>query len=353
MARPRQARVAFIAWSRSGRAADFAAALDGDARVFFDLRIVKRWLIPVRYAVSAARTIAYLTRARPRAVIVTSPPVFPGLIALLYSRLTGAPLVVDAHPASFGLKGDRTTRLLLPLQAFVARRAALSIVTVPELVERVARWRGKAAIVHEAPPSRAPRELVPLADRPRVLFVTIFEPDEPVEAVMEAARHLPDVEIQVTGDPRKCPAEVRRLAPGNVVFTGFLDAEAYYRAMEESALVIALTTRSQAVSRVGSEAVYLGRPLVISDTAAAREAFPHATHVANTSGEIAAGVRAVLKRYDVMPEVVERAARVQRERWQAQVKVLVQALSLPASGSLLGEEQNTNPEHKVMAGSPV
>jgi glycosyltransferase involved in cell wall biosynthesis len=339
-------RLSFIAWSRSGRPRDFAYSLGGEAKSFFDFGFVEARLVPVRYLASAIRTAWYLGRARPDAVIASSPPVFPALIAWVYASLAKRPLVIDTHPASFGLKGDGLTRLMMPVQRFVSRRAAANIVTVEALAERVQAWGGTALIVHEAPPARHPAPVKPLGPAPVVLFVTIFEPDEPVELVLQAAEMLPGVQFRVTGDLRKAPACVTENAPPNVAFLGYLDNERYLSAIESAAAVISLTDRAEAVSRVGSEAVYLRRPLVISDTCAARAAFPYATRVDNTAEAIAFGVSDVLRRYAEMPVLTERAASEQIRRWDLQKTSLIEALGLTdARGGVNGHAGHAGPSN--------
>jgi glycosyltransferase involved in cell wall biosynthesis len=294
--------------------------------MFFDFGIVRARFIPIRYFASAIRTAWYLIRARPSAVIATSPPVFPAVIAWVYASLMRRPFVLDTHPASFGLKGDGLTRLMMPVQRFVSRRAATNMVTVADLADQVHAWGGRALIVHEAPPARRPIPVKPLSTTPVILFVTIFEPDEPVELVLQAAEMLPGLRFRVTGDLRKAPSRITEMAPPNVEFVGYLDHEKYLAAIEGAAVVISLTERAEAVSRVGSEAVYLRRPLVISDTCAAREAFPYATRVANTSEGIANGVSDVLQRYAEMPALTDRALREQVRRWNVQKRGLIEAL---------------------------
>jgi glycosyltransferase involved in cell wall biosynthesis len=320
-------RFVFIAWSRSGRPQDFATALGGEARVFFDLGLVSKWLVPLRYAISSLRTLAYLARARPRAVIVSSPPVFPGAIAYAYSALFRRPLVLDAHPASFGLKGDGLTRSLMPLQRFLARRARTNLVTVPALADLVTSWGGNAMIVHEPPSRRNPTRKTSLSLRPSVLFVTIFEPDEPVAIMLEAARLLDSgVDVAVTGDLRKRPPDLGSFYSPNVTFVGYLTASEYAVAFDRADVIVSLTDRAEAVSRVGCEASYSLRPLVISGTAAARSSFPYATHVENTASDIAAGIRSVLSDYPMSVARADRAYENQIASWKSQAAMLMSVL---------------------------
>ena len=73
-----------------------------------------------------------------------------------------------------------------------------------------------------------PGEPYPVEPGFNVLFVCTFASDEPVEAVLEAARQLPEVHFYVTGDRRKKPASFFETAPPNVIFTGFLDPNGRY-----------------------------------------------------------------------------------------------------------------------------
>jgi glycosyltransferase involved in cell wall biosynthesis len=321
MARP---PVSFIAWtSVSGRSQEIAESLGGDARCFFDFGFVNRRLIPLRYLISALRTVSYLLLRRPRSIIATNPPVFPGLIAYAYGRITGAPVVLDSHPSSFGFDPDNTVVSVgLPFYRFLIPRVAGTIVTEQSLVERVAEQGGRADIVHEAKPRWELPAAPPLTDRPNVLLVNVFAPDEPTGLVVEAARGFPNVDFHVTGDLRKKPAGLAAEPPPNVHFTGFLDQPAYLKAIEEANLVMTLTERPEDVARAACEAVYARRPLITSDWPAVRRYFPHAVAVANTVEGIAAGISDALERYDSLLEVAEAAREEQERRWDAQLAIL-------------------------------
>src|SRR5258708_13849994 len=64
---------------------------------------------------------------------------------------------------------------------------------------------------------------LPGASGPRVVVGGSLDGNEPVSAVIEAARLMPQVEVRLTGDVHRVPLSVRRAAPSNVVFTGWLD----------------------------------------------------------------------------------------------------------------------------------
>jgi glycosyltransferase involved in cell wall biosynthesis len=315
--------VAFIAWSPiSGRSKEIAAALGGEARCFYSLRIVRRAVIPLRYVLDGLRTIGYLASRRPHAVIVTNPPIFPALVGLAYARIARVPLLLDSHPSAFGLAGDEMSRLFMPVHRWVARRATSTLVSAPALADTVRSWRARADIVHEAPPAWGPVRLRATSPRPRILFAGVFSGDEPVGEVVEAARRLSDVEFVITGDPRKCPANVRATAPPNARFVGFLKEADYIRALFDADAVLALSTESTSVMRTAHEAVWAERPLVISDWPNLRALFPHAVHVSNSGASIAAGVQSAIERRSELLSSAPAARETQEARWAEQFRTL-------------------------------
>ncbi len=328
MSRP---AVAFIAWGRvTDRSSEIAAALGGEARCFYSFGIARRPLVPVRYLLSAAHTVAYLLRRRPRSLIATNPPIFPGLIAWIYARLTGAAAVLDSHPGSFGLKGDWVSAQLLPLHRCLVRRMSATLVTDERLANVVLGWGGWPEIVHEAPPGwrvapprRAERVL-------RLLLVTVFDPDEPVAEVVAAVQQ-DGIELRITGDPGRCAQSVRvAAASAPIGFTGYVRGDEYRRELEAADVVLALTTEPNSIVRAGCEAVYARRPLIVSDWQASREAFPYAVHVANDALSIGAGIRRARAEHDRLRAAVDDAYDFQEERWLRQLGALRRRLRLGA-----------------------
>lgn len=317
----RRPRAAFVAWTPiGGRQTEVAGALGGEAAVFYRYGGAARWTVPLRYVVSAVETALYLVRRRPRAVIATNPPVFVGWIALAYARLARVPALLDSHPGGFGLQGDRLSARLQPLHRRLVPRVAATLVTEERLAEQVRAWGGRPAVLHEAPPDWSAPAPRPQPGTPyTVLFVCVFQRDEPVAAVLEAARELPDVRFRITGDLRRRDPGLAAAAPPNVDWTGFLGSEDYRRALAAADAVLVLTTEPTSIVRGGYEAVWAQRPLLVSDSPSLRRVFPDGVHVANDGDAIAAGVESVRARHAELAAVAPAARDRQQRRWEEQL----------------------------------
>jgi glycosyltransferase involved in cell wall biosynthesis len=325
--------VAFIAWSSvGGRSQEISSELGGDAACLYDERLGSKRMTPLRYLVSAVRTVAYLVRRRPRAVIATNPPVFPVLIAWAYGRLTGAPVLMDSHPLAFGHEKGSIAEKLLPVSRWLAPRVAATLVTGSEPAATIAGWGGGSEVVHEAAPPWSVAPPGPLHSPPRVLFVGIFAPDEPVDQVIEAARRLPGVHVDITGDLRRRPPELERDVPPNVEFVGFLSGDDYRRAIEDADIVLTLTTFPTSVVRSGYEAVYARRPLVVSDWPELRRVFPYAVHIRNDADGIERGLREAVERHAELTAAADEAHALQDRRWQDQLNALKALIDRDARG---------------------
>jgi glycosyltransferase involved in cell wall biosynthesis len=322
--------MAFIAWvPEQSRAGSISRALEGECRTFYDLRIHRKSLVPLRYLISAVRTLSYLVRRRPCAVIVQTPPVPAAALVLAWARLARVPVVLDTHPASFGLDERPFHLMMMPLLTRLAPRAAGCIVTTPELGQRVSRWNGRPLIVHEAPMvwSEQIRPRGCSGER-RALFICTFVPDEPLMEVLEAARRLPDVTVQITGDLRKRPAQARAAAPPNVEWVGYLTGEKYVSALTSADVVLALTLRPESVQRSAHEAIDALRPLVLSRWPHMGELFPYAVLVENDPAGIAAGIEEALHRCEELSARAPEARAAQHRRWSEQLGQLRAALGL-------------------------
>jgi glycosyltransferase involved in cell wall biosynthesis len=180
----------------------------------------------------------------------------------------------------------------MPLSKLTLRSADAVVVTNEHLRQRVIDWGARGVVIGDVPvkfgPGRAPD---PCAG-PRVVVVNTFSVDEPVDAVLEAARQLADTQFFVTGDVRAARPSWLREKPANLAFTGFLTEDDYTGLLRAADVVLVLTTHDHTMQRGGYEAVALGKPLVTSDWGLLRETFSRGTiHVRNEPAAIADGLR--------------------------------------------------------------
>jgi glycosyltransferase involved in cell wall biosynthesis len=316
----------FVSWGAiAGRSAEIAASLDGQARTYFAPGPHRRPPVLLRYLLASMLTGATLIARRPRVVVVTNPPVPAALVTWFWARLVGAALVLDSHPGGFGAQGDALSGRLQGLHRFVARRSAFCLVADDAWKARLAEWGVDAVVVHEAPDGWDSPVPNPRA-RLRVLCVGRFAPDEPVGAVLEAARLVPEIDLLLTGDPNACADALRRDAPGNVTFVGFLGPADYHEAVVDADAVLTLTTEPASVMRAAYEAVYARRPLVLSDWPASRALFPAAVHVLHTPEALAEGLSRLAADYPSFQASAESARRSQLARWTEQHGELVRRL---------------------------
>jgi glycosyltransferase involved in cell wall biosynthesis len=234
--------------------------------------------------------------------------------------------VIDAHTGAFGLKGDRRSARRLGLLRRCAKRADAVMVCSDVLAERVAAWGGRPLVVHEAPPLETVAPAREVHAEPRVLVPGYFSYDEPIAEALAALRLLPGVVLDFCGSIDRLPTSLVAGAPSSALFHGRLAQDAYVRAIARADIVLALTTQPESVMRVACEAVWHGRPLVVSDLPINRALFPHAVHVANNPAAIAAGVSDALVRHAELRARAPQARALQEARWNEQRAALLAVL---------------------------
>jgi len=336
MKRQRSGWVA-IAWAPYSRRSEmFARELGGTLHCIHYLRFRSPPHAPVKYLLQALRTLHVLFRDRPLAVHVQNPPFVCGLTVALYCWLTDSCYVVEHHSAAFG----RIWGWARPFQKLVMRRAVTNIVTDRHWADVVRSWTGRRAQAHALVMHDAFLDLPhgrPFAVGPghNVAFAGTFADDEPLDAVLHAARLLPEVGFYVTGDTTKAPPAVLSQAPPNVTFTGFLDVNGEYLGLLRAVdAVMVLTTRDHTLQLAGCEAIAVGAPLITSDWPYLRELFSTAAvYVPPTADGVREGVIEALERLAELRREADDVRRAQRGRWQAQMAELRDLVEAATGGT--------------------
>ncbi|TMF42743.1 MAG: glycosyltransferase family 4 protein [Chloroflexi bacterium] len=262
--------VAAVAWDKyQGRTEALAEALGGRAW-YIRSRPKQKALLPVRYVVDSIRMWRLLRRHRPGVLIVITPPVVAPVVAWLWCATHQCRLVVDCHTGAFhSWKWRWSGRLLEP----VCRTAAAALVHTQEDEALVEAWGARALLVPDDLPDDRQASHPPGASGLRVVVAGSLDGNEPVAEVVEAARLAPQVEFRLTGDEERVPLAVRRGAPCNAIFTGWLDYPTFLGELLVADVVAVFSTDPHIMNRAAFEAVGLGRPLVLSDLPGLRSRF--------------------------------------------------------------------------------
>ena len=317
----RQRHIAAVVWApEENRTELIAGHLGAELHTVHYLYYKRPLFAPVKYVPQTIKTLWILFRRKPRVVYVTNPPVFAALTVAAYCRLTGAEFVMDTHsPALYSKRWGWS----VPLQRFASRRALVNVLDQQRYVELFESW-GSRALVLEKPiaegvfsdnghHSARPRE-APFT----VTVINTFAVDEPLEPILEAAERLPDVRFVVLGDTSLADQKLLERAPRNVEFPGYLLKEAYWRQLERSNAVMALTTYPYSLLAGGHDGLALEKPLILSDQPALTDFYDRGViFVDNSSESIAEAVLAIREDEPRYIAEVRAVAQEKRRQWQA------------------------------------
>ena len=285
----------------------------------------------IKYPKQLLRTYRRLLTDRPRIVFVQSPPSFAVWSVAVYAALSGARFVVDAHSDAF--ERGRWTRPRW-LNRLVARRAAATLVTDLHWAERLRSGGAEALVIPDVPTDFSVGETtpaVPVGGPFTIAFVNTWARDEPLDAVIAAARRLPHVAFKVTGRTEGREA-LTVGAPANVHFVGYLPDPDYHALLRDASGVMCLTTRDHTMQRGACEALSLGRPIITSDWPLLRSYFDQGTlHVDNTADGIQRAVTELTGRYDQLVQEIEALRELRRSEWAVRKQGLMRLIEEPSS----------------------
>lgn len=253
------------------------------------------WVAPIKYPLMWIKTWWVLFKQRPSSVLVINTPVFAPICVYLYCLFAGIPFAMKVHGHT--LEG-RKWGWSRPLQQFLAKKAVVNLIDTAEYKQIFESW-GARVLFLENPPLDIPQvdsEFVACQDKFRVTVVSTFAGDEPLDLVVEAARHLQDVYFFILGDTKLAKKELIDSAPQNVVFTGYLVGNDYWERLHASEAILTLTTNPHSLVSGGTEGMHIHKPLILSRQPALLDYFTKgAIFVDHTVESIVAGVQQTWK----------------------------------------------------------
>jgi len=104
-----------------------------------------------RYPISICMTIVAIVIHRPKLLVVQNPSIVLALLSIVYHKIVGLPLVVDAHNSGV-YPSKRDDGFLNRVARFIIRGSSLTIVTNNKLSEYIKNMGGQAIVVPDPLP---------------------------------------------------------------------------------------------------------------------------------------------------------------------------------------------------------
>jgi len=324
----------FIVWRRYQGRVDAMQSFFGYEPRYFGFSYPYRCLRPLEYLRKSMATYVDLKKRRPSRLWIQMPPTPLLYVGALYKKMNpGTCLVADCHCSIVWPPWCKFPQFLR-----LMNRAVDVIILHNSFAYEEALAFGmdqsRCVLLEDRPAETSPEPErqwdSPLSyPRPWVLFAASFDLDEPIDALLAAARLIPDVTFVVTGDVRR--AQGRHdlsCLPPNVHLTGWLDRARYKRLLLEADAIVGLTAIEGIQMSIANEAVGYGKAMVLSGTAIMKELFPTgAVYVESEDRSVADGIKTAIENRSVL-EAESRELRTERvRRWTGQARNMQERLA--------------------------
>ncbi|MHA1300707.1 MAG: glycosyltransferase [Candidatus Helarchaeota archaeon] len=320
----RQKRI-FIAWVKQDtRASSLAHHLR--AKIFFihSINSKNKMYSPLKYIINTFITLNLLNKENPDVIFAVNPPVFAVLVIWMYCIFNDCTYIVDTHSAAFTAK---RWSIFLWLYRFLSKRALINILHNKILERKVANWGAKTINMGEVIYQMETNKIYPLREGFNVVYVSIYDKDEPLSEVIEAARKMPSVNFYITGSLRYAPYNIIKKSSDNVIFTDFLSNEMYVALLKNSDIVICLTKNDNTMQNGAYEALTLGCPIITSNwPVLSKLYYKGSICIDNSSNSLINAINEIKKNYPrYIREVIELKAEFQSS-WEKKFWKLLEVL---------------------------
>lgn len=233
----------------------------------------------LRYLLCVLQTLRVFLRHRPKVVFAQCPSlILVSFVAFLrlFWKFT---FVIDAHNVMFDYVANQST-WVRTLSKFALKKADLVIISNIFLLPALGEFQEKAVVLSDKVPNIVPHDPLPWFSqlkRPVITLISSFAADEPIENFLLASQVLEVPHTLLVTGQRKKAGALLKYESDALRFVDYLPKEEFETVISGSDLLVDLTTRLDCLVCGAYEAVAVGVPILLSDSAALREMFPEGT----------------------------------------------------------------------------
>ncbi len=280
----------FIVWKSYQRRAEVLAP-QLQAKVLFIPHIFRRKrLRPIDYLYKLLVGCYVGLKTQPRLIVFQAPPLYSAFTALLLR----IPYVIDAHNPVFQHVGGKISWGKLPLSGFLIRQARAVIVHNHGILKLARKSYPEVTFFNIPDPLESILGCSVERLSNQILVICSFDPDEPVDVLLESIARLHHYNFIVTADILKLPydLQVKLKNLPNIRLTGFLPIAEYHALLCSSMAALVLTSQDLIQPSGACEALSSNTQLIISNTPLINELFGEwAILVENTAPAIVNAVQ--------------------------------------------------------------
>lgn len=315
-------KIVALVWApHEGRTASFATWLNAKLFNVHYLKHRQPIYAPFKYPLQWIKTWQLLFQNRPDYIYVTNSPPVAGLCVYVYCLFTSSKFILDTHTPNLFTSKWAWTR---PLQRFTSRRAIMNVVDQQQVAELFESWKSKVLVLPN-PPKDIPIEWLQEPDETEIsiTYVGTLVDDEPVDIVINAARMHPQVKFYILGDKALANPKWLQDVPENVIFTGYLLKDEYWKCLSRSRAIISLSTLNYSLLGGAQDGLHINKPLIVSDTATLRLYFTKGTiFVDNTNEGMIRGIEDLLNNEERLKREIRELQDETSARWQESFQAL-------------------------------
>lgn len=256
----------------------------------------------LRYPYCLINTVIVFLIKKPKFLFVQNPSMILAFVACLFGIVSDTKIIVDRH-TTFRLNKPHTGSLkiwlFMKLHYFTLKYADMTIVTNDYLSEIVENSGGNPCVLPDILPAIEFHEKMILKGTIKILLISSFGLDEPINEVISAVNNINnnDISLYITGNYKKFDPDYPKKVNSNIHFTGFVSDTEYQSLLHSVDIAIVLTTSDYCMLCGCYEAVAVEIPLITSDKSVLRNYFTNACFVDNSIEGIEKGINDVCNNY--------------------------------------------------------